>query len=280
VESLRHYWYDVVNKPKHGRCLSRAGPCLACGVAPVAQLEERLSAKREVAGSNPVGGTPSVKEERSTSPFPNSCCQTSHAAMQGFRRYEIFKSFYGGKEEWLHKEEVMTPESTFKQGIQVLIDKAEAQREEVRERYARELAEALATIDAKIEHYRCTLNDYLVDNGLTAEIPVNGAGVDYDALLKRMKSQSYRQRLKLWSDAHGNRIVMKDLVNAVTKAGFVDKRMEAHRAFYSAMAFALSKGDFEKVEPGIYEVPRASGNPQAALQLITTSAPEAGIEAP
>lgn len=162
----------------------------------------------------------------------------------------------------------MTSEGDFEHEIKLLIDTAETQREEIKERYARELEQALASIDEKIEHYNCTLNDYLDRSG----VPPVVRGIASDArLIESMRGVSYRQMLRKWGETHGGLIVMKDVVNFITDAGFVKKRMEAHRALYSAMAFAMSKGDFEKVGPGQYQLPQLDGEPRIPYQLRSLS---------
>lgn len=145
----------------------------------------------------------------------------------------------------------MASDLTFEEGIQALIDKAQEQREEVRARYALRLQEELSVIDEKLEHYHCTLNDYLVASGTHAGMSV--PNTDDASLVKAMRDSSYRHTIRLWADAHGRRVVMKDLINFITEAGLVNKKMEAHRAIYSAMAFAMTKGEYEKVEPGVYQ---------------------------
>jgi hypothetical protein len=153
---------------------------------------------------------------------------------------------------------------TFEQGIQVLIDRAREQRQEVRERYERQLQQALSGIDEKIEHYRCTLNDYLAASGVNSDLPATAPDA---ALVKEMRGASYRQKIKIWADAHGNRVVMKDLINFITEAGLVKKRMEAHRSIYSAMTFAMGKGDYEKIKPGLYQSRSDLRSPRTTYML-------------
>ncbi len=144
----------------------------------------------------------------------------------------------------------MDNEGSFEEKIQVLITKAESQRQEAHERYERELQQALEAVDQRIEHYVCTLNDYLAENGL----PTMQATPPWQsALIERLKDASYRQMLSIWADDHDGLVVMRELINAVTEAGIFDKRNKAHRSLYSAVSVAKKKGTFERVSDGVYQ---------------------------
>jgi hypothetical protein len=91
--SLLLRWYDCGRQTEHGTFPDKDCPVLAA-CALVAQMEERLSTKREVAGSNPAEGAPYFRMSDVISPSPFLQYLRSHGAVQGLHCREIFESDY------------------------------------------------------------------------------------------------------------------------------------------------------------------------------------------
>lgn len=72
-------------------------------------------------------------------------------------------------------------------------------------------------------------------------------------LLVQMKHGSYRQMLRAWAEDHDGHVVVKELVQAALDSGRFDSRQKAHKTMWSTITQAAKKGEFERVDEGVYE---------------------------
>lgn len=135
------------------------------------------------------------------------------------------------------------------EALNELIRDAEAKFEAEEERHQN----AIKQIERDVGSRRSTLNAYLAKYGRNREHADAGTNAE---LIAALRGVTYREMLRRWASAHDGLLAMKDLINAVTSAGYFKKRAAAHKSLYSTVAQAVTVGEFRKEAPGLYRYER------------------------
>jgi hypothetical protein len=138
--------------------------------------------------------------------------------------------------------------------------------EQILERLVRDAEEKARKAHEQVDFFRGMLSTYRTafsqPSGTPSTFVPGAVSSDVDSnLVGKLQGKSYRQMVQLWAEAHGGRIVVKDLVAAAAATGRFDTRTKAHRTLWSTISQAAKRGEIERVDQGVYRTKSASMPP-------------------
>lgn len=134
----------------------------------------------------------------------------------------------------------------FEAEIQALMDEAQEKRQKFLQRIV-SAQQGIEAIDQEIAAYAMTLNNWRQRHGIERSIAIPARDLE---IVNDLRQLSTRGMLLYWADEHDGKLVVNDMVKAVTSASLFQDKEQAAATLYATLG--RSAEWFEKLGRGRY----------------------------